>query len=83
MSEIYVSANPLTMFLFLVLDTQRHSLAYKRCIAMWGDAFIEHGVIGKIFVAKKYLITPSVFKVQMAEMVLRSKLGRIQPEIQI
>ena len=64
MSEIYVSANPLTIFFFLVLDTLRHSLAYKRCIAMWGDAFIEHGVIGKIFVAKKYLITPSVFKLQ-------------------
>ena len=83
MSEIYVSANPLTIFFFLVLDTLRHSLAYKRCIAMWGDAFIEHGVIGKIFVAKKYFITPLVFKVQMAEMVLTSKLGRIQPEIQI
>ena len=28
--------------------------------ALWGDAFTEHGVIGKIFVAKKYLVTPSV-----------------------
>ena len=27
-----------------------------------GDAFTEHGVIGKIFVAIKYLVTPSVFK---------------------
>ena len=33
-------------------------------IAQWGDAFTEHGVIGKIFVAKKYLVTPSVFKLQ-------------------
>ena len=40
-----------------------------------GDAFTEHGVVEKIFVAKKYLVTPSVFKLQ--------KWGRIQPEIQI
>ena len=32
--------------------------------ALWGDAFTELGVIGKIFVAKKYLVTPSVFKLQ-------------------
>ena len=29
-----------------------------------GDAFTEHVVVGKIFVAKKYLVTPSVFKLQ-------------------
>ena len=40
------------------------SLAY--IIALWGDAFTEHGVIGigKIFVVEKYLVTPSVFKLQ-------------------
>ena len=32
--------------------------------ALWRDAFTEHVVIGKIFVAKKYLVTPSVFKLQ-------------------
>ena len=32
--------------------------------ALWRDAFTEHVVIGKIFVGKKYLVTPSVFKVQ-------------------
>ena len=32
--------------------------------ALWGNAFTEHGIIGKIFVAKKYFITPSVFKLQ-------------------
>ena len=32
--------------------------------AQWGDAFTEHGDIGKIFVVKKYLVTPSVFKLQ-------------------
>ena len=49
-----------------------------------GDAFTEHGVIGKIFVAKNYLVvTPSVFKLQKQEMVFTSKWGRIQPDIQI
>ena len=47
-----------------------------------GDAFTEHGVVGKIFVAKKYLVTNS-FSFQATEMVLTSKWGRIQPEIQI
>ena len=33
------------------------------CTALWGD-FTEHGVIGRIFIAKKYLVPPSVFKLQ-------------------
>ena len=32
--------------------------------ALWGDTFSEHGAIGKIFVAKKYLVTLSAFKLQ-------------------
>ena len=29
-----------------------------------GDAFTEHGVVGKIFVAKKIFVTPSVLRLQ-------------------
>ena len=43
--------------------------------ALWGDAFSEHGVIGKIFV--------NSFSFQATEIVFTSKWGRIQPEIQI
>ena len=32
--------------------------------ALWGNAFTEHMVKEKIFVAKRYLVTPSVFKLQ-------------------
>ena len=33
--------------------------------AQWSDAFTtKHGVIGKRFIVKKYLITPSVLKLQ-------------------
>ena len=32
--------------------------------AQWGNSFTKHGVIGKIFSVKKYLITSSVFKLQ-------------------
>ena len=32
--------------------------------AQWGNSFTKHGVIGKIFFVKKYLITSSVFKLQ-------------------
>ena len=35
-----------------------------QCTALWGNAFTEHVVIGNIFVAQKYLVTPSVFKLQ-------------------
>ena len=41
-------------------DTSMHS---GRCPSL--RLLTEHGVIGKIFVAKKYLITPSVFKLQI------------------
>ena len=47
------------------------SCAQKQCdtLARWLQQvrlvfFTEHVVIGKIFVAKKYLVTPSVFKLQ-------------------
>ena len=36
----------------------------EECNALWGNAFTKHVVIGKIFFVKKYLITPSVFKLQ-------------------
>ena len=46
------------------------------------DAFTKHGMIGKIFVVKKYFITPPVFKLQKW-FLHTSKWGRIKPEIQI
>ena len=52
-------------------------------IAQWSNAFTKHGVIGEIFFVKKKF--DNFLSFQATEMVLThtSKLGRIQPEIQI
>ena len=42
--------------------TNSNGTGLKHCTV--GDAFTEHGVIGKIFVAKNYLVTPSVVRLQ-------------------
>ena len=44
--------------------TLDHRRLFMRLECTVGDAFTEHVVVGKIFVAKKYLVTPSVFKLQ-------------------
>ena len=45
-----------------------------------GDAFANHGVIGKNICSQKIFVSPEVLT---PEMVLTSKWGRIQPEILI
>ena len=44
-----------------------------------GDAFTGHGVIGKNICSQKIFVSPEVLT---PEMVLQSKWGRTQPEIQ-
>ena len=46
--------------------SRQYGLSFEAQQSTEGDAFTEHGVVGKIFVAKKYLVTPSVFKLQIA-----------------
>ena len=44
--------------------SRQYGLSFEAQQSTEGDAFTEHGVVGKIFVARKYLVTPLVFKQQ-------------------
>ena len=64
------------------MNDTKCSIITNSSLGLWwpqftvGQRIYWAGVIGKIFVAKKYLVSPS-------KIVLTSKWGRIQPQIQI